>query len=150
MNDWAHSDLPAAFSRAQQKIERWRRRHRPRARIADVLWREAAELASAYGINRTAKALRRDYYSLKRRVAAAAATAAAGCGEVACIAAGSGASAPQFVEVLGGPMGAGRGECLIEVQDAGGVKMRIRLGAGERPDLLALARVFREGREGRS
>ena len=141
MSDWSHSDLPAAFSRAQQKIERWRQRHRPRARIPDVLWRQVAELASAYGIHRTAKALRLDYYSLKRRVAAAA-----GCGEVACTTAGSSESVPQFVEVLGGPMATAGGECLIEVENAGGVKMRIRLGAGERPDLVALVRVLREGR----
>ena len=72
MGDSAHSDFPAALSRAQRKIEQWRQRHCPRARIPEELWREAAELACAYGMNRTAKALRLDYYSLKKRVAAVA------------------------------------------------------------------------------
>ena len=56
----------------QRKIERWRQRRRPRARIPEELWREAAELACEYGINRTAKALRLDYNSLKKRLPAAA------------------------------------------------------------------------------
>lgn len=152
MNDWAHSDLPATLLRTQQKIERWRQRCRPRARIPEELWRQAVELAGVHGIHRIAKALRLDYYSLKRRVAGANATgatesAACGCGAVGC-----GESAQQFVEVLGGPMGTGGpasvcgGQCLIEVEDTGGVKLRIHLGAGQRPDLVALARVFREDR----
>jgi hypothetical protein len=115
--------------RAQRKIERWRERRGPRERIPDDLWREAAQLAYAYGIHRTANAMRLNYYSLKERVAGVASP---------------GENAPQFVEVVGGATGGG--ECLIEMEDAGGVKMRIRIPAGERPDLVALARVFREGR----
>ena len=131
MSKWGHSDWPAGFSRAQRNIERWRAQRRPRERIPDDVWREAAQLACAYGINRTAKALRLDYYSLKDRVATAAEP---------------GENVPGFVEVFGGGMATGGSECLIEIEDAGGVKMRIRLPAGERPDIVALARVFREGR----
>jgi hypothetical protein len=131
MGNSAGSDLGAALGRTQRKIEQWRQRRRPRARIPEELWREAAELASAYGINRTARALRLDYYSLKKRVAAAAR---------------SGQRAPEFVEILPGGMPASRPECLIEVEDGSGVKMRIRLQGGDLPDVAALTRVFREGR----
>jgi hypothetical protein len=131
MDDAIPTGVPAAFSRAQRKIEQWRQRHRPRAPIPEELWREAAELACAYGINRTARALRLGYYALKKRVAAAA---------------GSGERAPEFVEILPGGMPSGRPECLIEVEDASGVKMRIRLQGGDLPDVAALTRVFREGR----
>jgi hypothetical protein len=131
MGETVQSDFLAALWRAQRKIEQWRERHRPRARIPEELWREAAELACAYGINRTAKALRLDYYSLKKRVAAVAR---------------SGGRAPEFVEILPGGMPATRPECLIEVEDASGAKMRIRLQGGDLPDLAALTRVFREGR----
>ena len=131
MGETVQSDFLAALWRAQRKIEQWRERHRPRARIPEELWREAAELACAYGINRTAKALRLDYYSLKKRVAAVAR---------------SGERAPEFVEILPGGMPAPRPECLIEVEDGRGARMRIRLQGGDLPDVAALTRVFREGR----
>jgi hypothetical protein len=128
MDDSAHSDFPASLSRAQRKIEHWRERRRPRARIPEELWREAAELACAHGVNRTARALRLDYYSLKKRVAAAA---------------GSGQRGPEFVEILPGGMPAARPECMIEVEDPSGAKMRIRLQGGDLPDVAALLGVFR-------
>ena len=131
MGGSAHSDFPAALSPAQRKIERWRERHRPRARIPEELWHEAVELACAYGIHRTAKALRLGYYSLKKRVAAAARP---------------GERAPEFVELLSGGMSGPRCECLIEVDEANGAKMRIRLQGGDLPDVAALVGVFREGR----
>lgn len=131
MGDWTHGHASAALSRARRKIAQWRERHRPRARIPEELWREAAELACAQGINRTARALRLDYYSLKKRAAAAAR---------------SGQRVPGFVEILPGGLPAGRPECLIEVEDPSGAKLRIHLQGGDLPDVAALARGFREGR----
>ena len=128
MGDSAHSDIPAALSRVQRKFEQWRQRHRPRAPIPQELWREAAELARAYGVHRTAKALRLHYYSLQKRVAAATR---------------SGQRVPEFVEILPGGMPGPRAECLIEVEDGSGGKMRIRLPGGDLPDVVALTRVFR-------
>lgn len=130
MGNWAHPDLPAALSRAQRKIEQWRERHRPRARIPEELWREVARLACVCGINRTARALRLDYYALKKR-----ATAAAESGEPVA----------QLVEVLPGGMPAPGSACTIELEDASGVKMRIHLQGREPPDIVALVRLFREG-----
>jgi len=131
MSNSVPSDVAAALCRAQRKIEHWRRRRRPRARIPEPLWREAAELACAYGLNRTAKALRLDYYSLKKRLPAAAR---------------SNQHTAEFVEILPGGMPAARPECLIEVEDAGGAKMRIHLQGGNPPDVAALLGVFRETR----
>lgn len=130
MKDAIPGDVPAALCRVQRKIERWRQQHRPRAPLSEELWREAADLACAYGINRTARALRLDYYCLKRRADLAAS--------------GSGEHAPEFVEILPGRMPGP--QCTIEVEDAGGVKMRICLQGGDLPDVLALTRVLREGR----
>jgi hypothetical protein len=162
MGDSTHSDFPAALCRAQRKIEQWRQQRRPRARIPEELWRQAAELACAYGINRTAKALRLDYYSLKKRLAAAARSgehmgAAARSGERLPVVSRSGQHAAEFVEILHGGMPADRSECLIELKDASGAKMRIRVQGGGLPDVAALTRVFRAchgdapaSREGRS
>lgn len=119
-----------ALSRTQRTIQQWRLQHRPRARLPERLWREAAQLARQHGINRTARALRLDYYSLKKHAAAPA-------GEP---------SSPGFLEILPGVMPAPQPPCTIELEDANGVKMRIGLPGGALPDLAALARVFREGR----
>jgi hypothetical protein len=131
MADPTHSNFSAACSRMQRKLEQWRQRHRPRVRISEGLWREAAELARTHGINRTARALRLDYYSLKKRVAAAAR---------------SGERVPEFVELLPGGIPTPQPECLIEVEDPSGAKLRIHMQGGDFPDVAALARVFREGR----
>ena len=131
MGETVRSGLPAAIGRAQREFEQWRQRRRPRARIPEELWREAAELACAHGVNRTARALRLDYYSLKKRAAAAAR---------------SGQRGPEFVELLAGGMAAPRSECVIEVEDPRGAKMRIRLQGGDLPDVAALLGVFREVR----
>jgi len=88
------------------------------------------------------------YYSLKKRLPAAARSgeqmAAAGrSGDRLPAAAGSGQHAAEFVEILPDGMPAGRSECLIEVEDASGAKMRIRLQGGDLPDVAALLGVFR-------
>ena len=134
MDDSTHGDFPAALSRGQRKIEQWRQRRRPRTRIPEPLWREAARLACAYGINRTARALRLDYYTLKKRAAAAAR---------------SDGPAPEFVEILPGGMPATQPECMIEIEEASGAKLRIRLqgvGLADVAALSPLARMFRERR----
>ena len=131
MGNSNHRDFPAALSRAQRKIEQWRTRRRPRTRIPEELWREAAQLACEHGINRTARALRLDYYALKKRAAAAAR---------------SGERAPEFVEILPGGLSAPGPQCTIEVEEPGGAKLRIHLQGGDLPDVAALTRVLREGR----
>ena len=130
MDDATLTDFAAAYSGVQRKLTHWRQRHRRGARIPEELWREAAELASAHGINRIARALRLDYYSLKKHSAATAR---------------SGIRTPEFVELLPSGMSAPRPECLIEVEDPGGAKLRIHLQGGELPDVAALTRGFREG-----
>jgi hypothetical protein len=88
-------------------------------------------LARTHGINRTARALRLDYYSLQKRVVAAARP---------------GERVPEFVELLPGGLPASRPECLIEVEEPGGAKLRIHLQGGDFPDVAVLTRVFREDR----
>jgi hypothetical protein len=130
MDDQAHSDFSAACSGVQRKLRHWRQRHRRGAGIPEELWREAAELACGHGLSRTARALRLDYYSLQKHAAAAR----------------SGVRTPEFVELLPGGIPASRPECLIEVEDGGGAKLRIHLQGGAFPDIAALPRGFREGR----
>jgi hypothetical protein len=125
-------DLPARLDRIQRRFERWRRTHRARSRISDTLWAAAVKAAASYGICRTARALRVDYYSLKERV------------EKACSSAGlpeGGVGAATFLE-LAPPSQTGPGECTLELEDADGAKMRIHLKGFAAPDMAALSRNF--------
>jgi hypothetical protein len=89
-------------------------------------------MAGAYGLHRTAKALRVNYYALKKRVEREAA--------VAPRASQKGVMA-TFVE-LASPLGSGSCEYTLELEDADGAKMRVHLKGGTTPDLAALSRSF--------
>ena len=61
-------DLPAGWRHLRRRFERWRRTRKARSHIPEPLWASAVTMARTYGLNRTAKALRLDYYALKKRV----------------------------------------------------------------------------------
>jgi len=67
--------LPAWLEAVQRRFERWRRTRKVRSRIPEPLWAAAVRAAGQYGIHRTAKALRVNYYGLKKRVERQAAVA---------------------------------------------------------------------------
>ena len=50
-------------------------------------------------------------------------------------------SVPTFVE-LARPAETSCGECILELEDVGGAKMRVHLKGVEAPDLVALSRSF--------
>ena len=126
-------DLPARLERLRRRFEGWRRTRKVRSRIPESLWASAVKLAGTYGIHRTAKALRVDYYALKKRVEGApAAIASKAPAEVA---------RAQFLE-LPAAAWVGSGECTLELEDAGGAKLRVHLKGFEAPDLAALSRSF--------
>jgi hypothetical protein len=126
-------DLPARLEGLRQRFEDWRRTRKVRTRIPDPLWASAVKLAARYGIHRTAKVLRVNYYALKKRVEGAPATIAS--------------KAPaevvrgQFLE-LPAAAWTGSGECTLELEDTSGAKLRVHLKGFEAPDLAALSRSF--------
>jgi len=150
-------DLPARLEGVRRRFERWRRTRRVRSRIPEPLWASAVRAAGTYGIHRSAKALRLDYYSLKERVEQ---TRAATAGKVPAkkrAITGSKAAAKKYAVTAGKtragvagatflelppPTWSGCGECTLELEDAGGAKMRVHLKGVEAPDLAALARSF--------
>ena len=125
------SELPARLERTRQRFERWRETRKVRSRIPESLWTSAVKMAKAYGINRTARALRVDYYSLKERVE----------GEASSSGVSKRNTSSSFVE-LAAPAIASTCECLLELEDVAGAKMRIHLKGVEVPDLAALSRSF--------
>lgn len=122
----------AALERVRRRFERWRRMHRPRARISGSLWAAAVRAAGMFGVHRTAKALRVDYYSLKKRVQQepmAIRTVPQEGGGVPFIELTPAASASSC-------------QCDLELESAGGAKMRVHLRSFQTPDLAALSRSF--------
>jgi hypothetical protein len=61
-------DSDKQIERLQKHYEAWRKHHKPRARIPIRPWNAAVQAAGECGLNRTAKALRLDYYTLKKRL----------------------------------------------------------------------------------
>jgi hypothetical protein len=108
-------------------LEAWRRR-RTRREIPDEIWRQATELARRHGVHATAKALRLDYYSLRRRVGEPVATATRGSGPV-----------PTFVEI--DPVSSSS-ECTIDIEDPRGTKVRIQIKGAVPRELAALAQTL--------
>jgi len=125
---------PARLEGVLRRFEKWRRMRKTRARIPEPLWDAAVKMAVAYGLHRTAKTLSVNYYSLKKRVARKAAASSESKVEAAA----------TFVE-LTPPLVGGSCECLLELDDADGAKMRVHLKGIAVPDLAALSWSFWRG-----
>lgn len=128
--------LPADLSRAAERFKKWRRTRGRGERIPARLWRLAAAVARRHGVSRTAGVLRLEYYALKERLTEPSPRGGA---------AGRPILPPSFVELTPGPLPT-PSPCEIEFSDALGSTLRIRLPAGQVPDLVALVRSCRESR----
>jgi len=127
------AELPADVRRVQALIERWRKTRKKRTAMPEQMWQGAVSLARVHGVYWTARALRLSYESLKRRVGAAA-----GNGQ------GGQKDHPGFVQLDPAPlMGfAQSAGSVVEMSDADGAKLMIRLTDGGELDLAGLAEAF--------
>ena len=121
-------DIPQSLVRGLDRFEAWRLSRKFGARIPEKLWSLAVKLAEAYGLSRTASALKLDYHALKNRVAGR------NCD--------SSPVAPAFIELTSSPL-ASSTECVVEFEDGLGARMRVHLRGCEIPDLAVLCRSFR-------
>ena len=135
-------DLPARLAGVRGRFERWRRTRKVGTRIPKSLWAAAVKVAEVHGINRTTKALRVNYYALKKRVEQKAAETKSDNADGA---------AATFLELaplelnqsnIIGDLRAGLCECTLELEDAAGAKMRVYLKGSGVPDLAAISREF--------
>lgn len=139
-----------------QRLKEFREIHPPRTRLPEELWSAATTLASKEGLYRTARTLHLDYANLRRRVEGSSSRKPSSRRRVSTRRRGSGprsTDAPNkiavptaFVEMLGETIAskASTGaDCVIEVEGAGGARMRIRTRM--RPaEVLSLVRDWRE------
>jgi hypothetical protein len=114
-----------------RRFSQWRDSCRQGERIPAQLWAAAAQMAREHGVSRIATRLRLNTVALKRHMHA-------GEGQPA------GASAPEFVELIAAASASVTTappvahECVIELQNAHGAKMRVELNG---PGLAGLAHL---------
>jgi len=125
--------VPVAVSDFGQRVQHWRSTRTKRGAMPRELWTEAAMLARQHGIYAVSKAIGLNYEALKawtedsspkeRRVSRVA------------------APRPAFVQL--DPLPALSSPCaVVEVQNAGGAKMTIRLPGTVSLDVVALVNSF--------
>jgi hypothetical protein len=123
----ARDPLPPRLATLCERFEDWRSTRTGADRIPETLWKAAVACAARFGPCLTARVLRLDYNSLKRRIAGQGASR-----EVA---------SASFVEILP-PGGIPASECVLEVESRQGAKLRIHLRRATVPDIALLARSF--------
>lgn len=137
--------VPARLVKLRRRFDRWRATHRFRSRLPDELWASAIKMAGVFGLNRTARALRLDYYVLKKRIERQLPAAASPPAKTVAtflelpLPADQSHSTP-CIGACAVPVQAC--DCTIEWENAAGAKMRVYLKAAELPDLVALSRSF--------
>jgi len=111
----------------RRKFEVWRNANKPRSPIPSRLWDLAASLATRHSVHEISRALRLNYAKLKNHIGMTVKPAAK--------------AAPQpFVE-LSFPY-ARESECLVDMENRHGDRMRIRLSGERTLDLLSLGKAF--------
>ncbi len=129
--------LPASVSRLRVRVERWRERGAKRGRMPEELWAAAVSLAQAHGLYRVARALRLDYGSLKKRVERSPDSEPGDTDDVG-----------RFVEIDARHLvpGLASSGAVVELLDAEGTKLVVRLSGRESLDVPALVEAFRRHR----
>jgi hypothetical protein len=130
--------LPAGVKRLRDRIERWRRTRAKRTLMPAELWSEALVQARREGAYLVAQAARLNFDGLRRRLAETAAGEAATPGS------------SGFVELSGAqilatakPAGA-----EVEVVDATGTRLTVRLATETVVDVAQLVAAFRQRSNG--
>ncbi len=117
------------LERVQRRFGLWRKTRKRCSPIPEMLWASAVELAREHGLHRTARALRLNHYSLKKRLPQFESPPCRSENKA------------TFVELL--PPGAsGLSACTIEMENARGEKMKIYLQGLGSPDLAVLSNSF--------
>jgi hypothetical protein len=120
------------LSQLRRRIERWRRTRAKRSPMPADLWMAATELARELGAYRVARELGVGYGSLTERLGAERKNGAP--------------ATDSFVELDGASLFSARPAAVrseVELSDANGTKMVIRLGADQAVDVAALLAAFR-------
>jgi hypothetical protein len=129
----AQRDL-AALKRLRGRIDDWRSSRKKLHPMPSQLWMEAAALARELGVNPVRSVLGLNYESLKRHL-----------GDEGVASRGpSEASMAKFVELSGAQvLGSPSAGPVVELRDASGIRVTVRLAAGSTLEVAELVEAFR-------
>ena len=122
---------PPQLQPLARRLKAWRTSRTRGQRIPDELWKAAADLARVHGLSRTSSALKLSYYDLKRRLV------------VGRIQRRRRLTPAPFVEVAPPALAPDLGERgTVELVQASGARLTLRLPNPSASDLLALVHLF--------
>lgn len=141
-------EVSAETKKVREGVDRWRKTRKMRSPMPEDLWAAAVVLARTHGVYRISEDLGVNYDTLKARLARAPKVSAA---EAQASKSSGGrkrqsvSEAPaRFVELRAMPAQAAPDvRVVVEVQDAAGAKLTIRLGAEATVDVCAVVTAFR-------
>jgi hypothetical protein len=123
-----------ALKQLRERFATWRAVRKLGMRIPPELWSAAVEMVAVHGACRVAGELNLDYDMLKRRVALAG-------GKLTTT-----ELAPRFVELFAAagamPAPSAQPQCVVELANARGARMRVELNAQGLVGLSALCSAF--------
>jgi hypothetical protein len=128
MKQGSHRTSRDILSEVQSQFERWRQSRKRGTRIPESLWRAAAEAARECGVSKTAQTLGLDYYALKKRLESPLEVTES-----------EPAGGREFLEI---PLFASAPECVLEMVDAQGARLRIELRGSAAAHCETLAQVL--------
>ena len=118
-----------SLSEVKEQFKIWRRTRKSPRPIPDKLWQAAVSLTATHSISQISKELVLDYNALKRRVTTRNKNTAAKMGPAG------------FIELNLEPPAA-VSECIVEMQDNQGGKMRMHIRGKTEFDPVQLAQAF--------
>ena len=127
--DFSAPDL--TLEELSERIERWRQTRRRRRPMPEHLWQAAANLSNRLSIQQVSKALRLNYGALKKRVHPDE--------KDPCV---DKQTPATFIELGLSQQPPPISECIVEMQDGCGAKMRMHFRGKTDLDLLELGKVF--------
>jgi hypothetical protein len=117
------------LTQLSEQIERWRQTRKSRRPMPEQLWQAAAELSKQSSINKVSKALGLNYTALKKRVYPQDKPV--------------NAPAPSpFIELGFEHQAAPVAECIVEMEDGCGAKMKMHFRGKTDLDLVQLGKAF--------
>ena len=123
-----------ALKQLKERFATWRAGRKLGTRIPPVLWAAAVEMVAVHGACRVAGELNLDYDMLKQRVAQTGSKVT------------STELVPQFVELVAAagaiPAAGAQPECVVELANARGARMRVELNGRGLVGLSALCSAF--------
>lgn len=129
------NEQSAALEKAQQLFSNWRNSKTGRPRISDNLWQTAADLYHIQGmsINKIARGLGLNYTVLKEKIIDMPS---------AEIDLPADDESPMFIEMVSLPESS---NCVIEIENQTGIKMRICFNGRADPAVISLGRYLLAG-----